>query len=84
MCKKYSSIMVVKAMRIFLATVVLITSVANLLFVVENWNIGNIERTARRLAFKTEEDRRKIVLNEAIDASPTIEGTPTLITTYLN
>lgn len=64
--------MAVKALRIFLAAVVLIMSIANLLFIAENWNMGNIERTAKRWAFE-KEDNSKILVKEAIERS-SVEG----------
>lgn len=47
-------------------------SVANLLFIAENWNTDNIERKATRWAFQ-KDDINKVVVNEAIDRS-LIEG----------
>lgn len=64
--------MAVKAIRIFLAAVVLVMSVANILFIAENWNTDHAEEAARRWAFEKEE-RRKILPNKAIETSP-VEG----------
>ena len=68
----FSPVMAVKTLRIFLTAVVLVMSVANLLFIAENWNTDNIERKATRWAFQ-KDDINKVVVNEAIDRS-LIEG----------
>ena len=47
--------MVVKAIRIFLAAVVLVMSVANILFIVENWNTAHTEAARRSWPFEKEE-----------------------------
>jgi len=66
--------MVVKAIRIFLAAVVLVMSVANILFIVENWNTAHTEADGRILPFEREEIKR-IVPSKAFEttASP-VEG----------
>lgn len=72
--------MAVKALRIFLAAVVVIMSLANILFISENWNTGNIERNAMQWEFEKENDG-EIVVNEAIDQSP-VEGMYHLLFNY--
>lgn len=72
--------MAVKALRIFLAAVVLIMSLANILFISENWNTDNVEIDAMQRAIE-KENNGKTVVNEAIDQSP-LEGMYHLLFNY--
>ena len=66
--------MVVKAIRIFLAAVVLIMSVANILFIVDNWNTAYTEAAGR--SWPSEKDESKgAVSRKAIETSSSpVEG----------
>ncbi|KAL9957754.1 hypothetical protein ACROYT_G034692 [Oculina patagonica] len=61
--------MAVKALRIFLAAVVLVMSIANILFIAENWNTENIERTAKRWKFEKEVNSKKLVNGAIVSSS---------------
>ena len=60
--------MVVKAIRIFLAAVVLVMSVANILFIVENWNMAHTGADGRNWPSEKEESRT-IVPSKAFDTT---------------
>ena len=61
--------MAVKAIRIFLAAVVLVMSVANILFIVENWNTALTEATGRSWPLEKEEIKTTVP-STAIETSP--------------
>lgn len=66
--------MVVKAIRIFLAAVVLVMSVANILFIVENWNTAQTEAARRSWPLEKEESKR-IVPSKAFETTASsVEG----------
>ena len=66
--------MAVKAIRIFLAAVVLVMSIANILFIVVNWNTDHTETAGRNWPFEKEE-RKRIAPNKAIETSSSpVEG----------
>lgn len=60
--------MAVKAIRIFLAAVVLIMSVANVLFIVENWNMAHTEAAGRSWPLEIGESKGT-VLSKALETS---------------
>ena len=67
--------MAVKFIRIFLAAVVLVMSVANVLFIVENWKINVAEKTVESRMAKKEETRIFMPLNETSPTNlPLVEG----------
>lgn len=66
--------MVVKALRILLAVVVLIMSVANVLFIAENWSRENIERATTLPWVLENESGGNIESNEVVDRT-SVEGT---------
>ena len=66
--------MAVKAIRIFLAAVVLIMSVANVLFIVENWNMAHTEAAGRNWPLEKGESKGP-VSSKALETSPSpVEG----------
>jgi len=66
--------MAVKFIRIFLAAVVLVMSVANVLFIVENWKINVAEKTVESRMAKKEETRIFMPLDETSQANlPLVE-----------
>ena len=66
--------MAVKAIRIFLAAVVLIMSVANILFIVDNWNMAYTEAAGRSWPFEKDESKGTM-LSKAIETSSSpVEG----------
>lgn len=59
----------VKAIRIFLAVVVLVMSISNILFIVVNWNTEHHEAAERSWPFEKEE-RKRAAPNQAIETFP--------------
>lgn len=63
--------MSVKLIRMLLAAVVLVTSIANILFMVENWTINVTERTNEPNTTNLETSRR-MMLREAVLADEAV------------
>ena len=63
--------MSVKLIRMLLAAVVLVTSIANILFMVENWTINVTERTNEPNRTNLETSRRTM-LREAVLADEAV------------
>lgn len=67
--------MSVKLIRMLLAAVVLVTSIANILFMVENWTINVTERTNEPNTTNLETSRRTMLREVVLADEAVFNGT---------
>lgn len=67
--------MSVKLIRMLLAVVVLVTSIANILFMVENWTMNVTERTKEFNTTNHETSRRAMLREDVLAYEAVFNGT---------
>lgn len=67
--------MSVKLIRMLLAVVVLVTSIANILFMVENWTMNVTERTKESNTANHETSRRAMLREDVLAYEAVFNGT---------